>query len=160
MRACSSPHGEEIFHEISASVWNRCPPSIVMHLGSYDTQRNPVANTNYNGWGIIVLITRYLHSGWMIVHLCFDITFANDERSIFCARCIVVTRSDLSLFVCNVGWRKGNPTQYDLRSIAYPPIWDELHAHRSSTRIDLQYSRSFSGPDVSRERGRQCCRYV
>ncbi|KAJ4430034.1 hypothetical protein ANN_22242 [Periplaneta americana] len=23
-------------HEISASVWDRCPPSIVMHLGSYD----------------------------------------------------------------------------------------------------------------------------
>ncbi|KAJ4428960.1 hypothetical protein ANN_25956 [Periplaneta americana] len=23
-------------HEISASIWDRCPPSIVMHLGSYD----------------------------------------------------------------------------------------------------------------------------
>ncbi|KAJ4440391.1 hypothetical protein ANN_08532 [Periplaneta americana] len=28
--------GKEISHEISACVWDRCPPSIVMHLGSYD----------------------------------------------------------------------------------------------------------------------------
>ncbi|KAJ4436970.1 hypothetical protein ANN_17102 [Periplaneta americana] len=34
--------GKEISHEISASVWYRCPPSIVMHLRSYDRDR-------YNG---------------------------------------------------------------------------------------------------------------
>ncbi|KAJ4447305.1 hypothetical protein ANN_09309 [Periplaneta americana] len=28
---------EELSQEISASVWDRCPPSIVMHLGSYDS---------------------------------------------------------------------------------------------------------------------------
>ncbi|KAJ4431095.1 hypothetical protein ANN_19690 [Periplaneta americana] len=28
--------GKKFSHEISASVWDRCPPSIVMHLGSYD----------------------------------------------------------------------------------------------------------------------------
>ncbi|KAJ4426697.1 hypothetical protein ANN_26495 [Periplaneta americana] len=46
-----SSWGKKFSHEISASVWDRCPPSIVMHLGSYDRQRNPVANTSYNGWG-------------------------------------------------------------------------------------------------------------
>ncbi|KAJ4431242.1 hypothetical protein ANN_19839 [Periplaneta americana] len=29
--------GKKFSHEISASVWDRCPPSIVMHLGSYDS---------------------------------------------------------------------------------------------------------------------------
>ncbi|KAJ4445270.1 hypothetical protein ANN_07071 [Periplaneta americana] len=43
--------GKKFPREISASVWDRCPPSIVMHLGRYDRQRNPVANTSYNGWG-------------------------------------------------------------------------------------------------------------
>ncbi|KAJ4433133.1 hypothetical protein ANN_15390 [Periplaneta americana] len=28
--------GKTYSHEISASVWDRCPTSIVMHLGSYD----------------------------------------------------------------------------------------------------------------------------
>ncbi|KAJ4435019.1 hypothetical protein ANN_23592 [Periplaneta americana] len=28
----------------------RCPPSIVMHLGSYDRKRNPVAKASYSGW--------------------------------------------------------------------------------------------------------------
>ncbi|KAJ4427527.1 hypothetical protein ANN_25175 [Periplaneta americana] len=28
--------GKKFSHEISASVWDRCPPSIVMHLGNYD----------------------------------------------------------------------------------------------------------------------------
>ncbi|KAJ4443222.1 hypothetical protein ANN_04890 [Periplaneta americana] len=46
-----SSWGKKFSHEISASVWDRCPPSIVMHLGSYDRYRNPVANTSYNGWG-------------------------------------------------------------------------------------------------------------
>ncbi|KAJ4445162.1 hypothetical protein ANN_06963 [Periplaneta americana] len=31
-----SSWGKKFSHEISASVWDRCPPSIVMHLGSYD----------------------------------------------------------------------------------------------------------------------------
>ncbi|KAJ4442016.1 hypothetical protein ANN_11880 [Periplaneta americana] len=31
-----SSWGKKFSHEISASVWERCPPSIVMHLGSYD----------------------------------------------------------------------------------------------------------------------------
>ncbi|KAJ4429751.1 hypothetical protein ANN_21955 [Periplaneta americana] len=31
-----SSRGKKFSHEISASVWDRCPPSIVMHLGSYD----------------------------------------------------------------------------------------------------------------------------
>ncbi|KAJ4439750.1 hypothetical protein ANN_07878 [Periplaneta americana] len=30
-----SSWGKKFSHEISASVWDRCPPSIVMHLGSY-----------------------------------------------------------------------------------------------------------------------------
>ncbi|KAJ4426155.1 hypothetical protein ANN_26964 [Periplaneta americana] len=46
-----SSWGKTFSHEISASVWDRCPPSIVMHLGSCDRQRNPVANASYNGWG-------------------------------------------------------------------------------------------------------------
>ncbi|KAJ4440384.1 hypothetical protein ANN_08525 [Periplaneta americana] len=29
--------GKKFSHEISASVWDRCPPCIVMHLGSYDS---------------------------------------------------------------------------------------------------------------------------
>ncbi|KAJ4447213.1 hypothetical protein ANN_09215 [Periplaneta americana] len=37
-----SPRGKTFSHEISASVWDRCPPSIVM--------RNPVAKASYNGW--------------------------------------------------------------------------------------------------------------
>ncbi|KAJ4439898.1 hypothetical protein ANN_08027 [Periplaneta americana] len=37
MRAGSSPRGgKEFSHEISASVWDRYPSSIVMHLGNYD----------------------------------------------------------------------------------------------------------------------------
>ncbi|KAJ4430828.1 hypothetical protein ANN_19419 [Periplaneta americana] len=31
-----SSWGKKFSHEILASVWDRCPPSIVMHLGSYD----------------------------------------------------------------------------------------------------------------------------
>ncbi|KAJ4429167.1 hypothetical protein ANN_26170 [Periplaneta americana] len=31
-----SSWGKKFSHEISASVWDRCPPSIVMHSGSYD----------------------------------------------------------------------------------------------------------------------------
>ena len=31
-----SSWGKKFSHEISASVWDRCPPSIVMHLESYD----------------------------------------------------------------------------------------------------------------------------
>ncbi|KAJ4429581.1 hypothetical protein ANN_21751 [Periplaneta americana] len=31
-----SSWGKKFSHEISASVWDLCPPSIVMHLGSYD----------------------------------------------------------------------------------------------------------------------------
>ncbi|KAJ4437821.1 hypothetical protein ANN_13759 [Periplaneta americana] len=31
-----SSWGKKFSHENSASVWDRCPPSIVMHLGSYD----------------------------------------------------------------------------------------------------------------------------
>ncbi|KAJ4436854.1 hypothetical protein ANN_16986 [Periplaneta americana] len=31
-----SSWGKKFSHEISVSVWDRCPPSIVMHLGSYD----------------------------------------------------------------------------------------------------------------------------
>ncbi|KAJ4435331.1 hypothetical protein ANN_17941 [Periplaneta americana] len=31
-----SSWGKKFSHEISASVWDRCPPSIVIHLGSYD----------------------------------------------------------------------------------------------------------------------------
>ncbi|KAJ4433735.1 hypothetical protein ANN_16046 [Periplaneta americana] len=31
-----SSWGKKFSHEISASVWDRCPPSIVMHLASYD----------------------------------------------------------------------------------------------------------------------------
>ncbi|KAJ4441869.1 hypothetical protein ANN_11729 [Periplaneta americana] len=46
-----SSWGKKFSHEISASVWDRCPPSIVMHLGSYDRQRNPVAKASCNGWG-------------------------------------------------------------------------------------------------------------
>ncbi|KAJ4443604.1 hypothetical protein ANN_05278 [Periplaneta americana] len=46
-----SSWGKKFSHEISASAWDRCPPSIVIHLGSYDRYRNPVANTSYNGWG-------------------------------------------------------------------------------------------------------------
>ncbi|KAJ4452070.1 hypothetical protein ANN_03586 [Periplaneta americana] len=33
-----SSWGKKLSHEISASVWDRCPPSIVMHLGSYDSR--------------------------------------------------------------------------------------------------------------------------
>ncbi|KAJ4434906.1 hypothetical protein ANN_23477 [Periplaneta americana] len=31
-----SSWGKKLSHEISANVWDRCPPSIVMHLESYD----------------------------------------------------------------------------------------------------------------------------
>ncbi|KAJ4438234.1 hypothetical protein ANN_14173 [Periplaneta americana] len=31
-----SSWGNKFSHEISASVWDRCPPSIVRHLGNYD----------------------------------------------------------------------------------------------------------------------------
>ncbi|KAJ4428987.1 hypothetical protein ANN_25983 [Periplaneta americana] len=31
-----SSWGKKFSHEISTSVWDRCPPSIMMHLGSYD----------------------------------------------------------------------------------------------------------------------------
>ena len=34
--ACSSPHGEEICSWVSTSVWDRCLPSIVRKVGSYD----------------------------------------------------------------------------------------------------------------------------
>ncbi|KAJ4429785.1 hypothetical protein ANN_21989 [Periplaneta americana] len=33
--------GKQFSHEISASVWDRYPPSIVMHLGSYDSSQQP-----------------------------------------------------------------------------------------------------------------------
>ncbi|KAJ4427251.1 hypothetical protein ANN_24869 [Periplaneta americana] len=36
VRWFESSWGKKFSHEISASVWDRCPPSIVMHLGSYD----------------------------------------------------------------------------------------------------------------------------
>ncbi|KAJ4437125.1 hypothetical protein ANN_17260 [Periplaneta americana] len=31
-----SSWGKKFSHEMLASVWDRCPPSMVMHLGSYD----------------------------------------------------------------------------------------------------------------------------
>ncbi|KAJ4427167.1 hypothetical protein ANN_24783 [Periplaneta americana] len=37
-----SSWGKKFSHEISASVWNRYPPSIVMHLGSYDSTDLPL----------------------------------------------------------------------------------------------------------------------
>ncbi|KAJ4440150.1 hypothetical protein ANN_08288 [Periplaneta americana] len=36
MRSFESSWEKKFSHKISASVWDRCPPSIVMHLGSYD----------------------------------------------------------------------------------------------------------------------------
>ncbi|KAJ4435296.1 hypothetical protein ANN_17906 [Periplaneta americana] len=47
-----SSWAKKFSHEISASVWDRCPPSIVMHLGSYDSiwsesSRQPQAPTEY-----------------------------------------------------------------------------------------------------------------
>ncbi|KAJ4434596.1 hypothetical protein ANN_23158 [Periplaneta americana] len=38
-RCFESSWGKKFSHEISASVWDRCPPSIVMHLGSYDSNQ-------------------------------------------------------------------------------------------------------------------------
>ncbi|KAJ4445243.1 hypothetical protein ANN_07044 [Periplaneta americana] len=35
-RCSESSCGKKFSHEISVSVWDRCPPSIVMQLGSYD----------------------------------------------------------------------------------------------------------------------------
>ncbi|KAJ4439707.1 hypothetical protein ANN_07835 [Periplaneta americana] len=50
-----SQWGKKFSHEISVSVWDRCPPSIVMHLESYDRflmkMLNPyVRNAEKNGW--------------------------------------------------------------------------------------------------------------
>ncbi|KAJ4443016.1 hypothetical protein ANN_04666 [Periplaneta americana] len=36
-----SSWGKKFSHEISASVWDRCPPSIVIYLGNYDRSRLP-----------------------------------------------------------------------------------------------------------------------
>ncbi|KAJ4448949.1 hypothetical protein ANN_00341 [Periplaneta americana] len=35
-----SSWGKKLAHEISTCVWDRCPPSIVMHLGSYDRKND------------------------------------------------------------------------------------------------------------------------
>ncbi|KAJ4442974.1 hypothetical protein ANN_04622 [Periplaneta americana] len=45
--------GKKFSHEISASVWGRCPPRIMMHLGRGGTigSENPVSQISYNGWG-------------------------------------------------------------------------------------------------------------
>ncbi|KAJ4431106.1 hypothetical protein ANN_19701 [Periplaneta americana] len=63
VRWFESSWGKKFSHEISASVWDRCPPSIVMHLGSYEIRLRKPAIT---AGGLIVLTTRYLHSGCMI----------------------------------------------------------------------------------------------
>ncbi|KAJ4429930.1 hypothetical protein ANN_22134 [Periplaneta americana] len=39
VRWFESSCGKKLSHEISASLWDRCLSSIVMHLGSYDRQR-------------------------------------------------------------------------------------------------------------------------
>ncbi|KAJ4443228.1 hypothetical protein ANN_04896 [Periplaneta americana] len=52
-----SSWGKKFSHEISASVWDRCPPSSVMHLGSYDRRthngltctRSSIALVSNNG---------------------------------------------------------------------------------------------------------------
>ncbi|KAJ4441594.1 hypothetical protein ANN_11450 [Periplaneta americana] len=63
-----SSWGKKFSHEISASVWDRCPLSTWgATIGSEIRLRMPAITAG----GIIVLTTRYLHSGWMIVHLCF-----------------------------------------------------------------------------------------
>ncbi|KAJ4445818.1 hypothetical protein ANN_12503 [Periplaneta americana] len=46
-----SSWGKKFSHEISASVWDRCPPSIVMNLGATIGNKNPVTKTSYKDWG-------------------------------------------------------------------------------------------------------------
>ncbi|KAJ4427830.1 hypothetical protein ANN_25609 [Periplaneta americana] len=42
-----SSWGKKFSHEISASVWDRCPPSIVMHLGSNDRTTCELERSEY-----------------------------------------------------------------------------------------------------------------
>ena len=51
-RCFESPCGNKFSQGILASVCDRCQPSIVRHLGSYDRYRILVARTGYNGWWI------------------------------------------------------------------------------------------------------------
>ncbi|KAJ4436882.1 hypothetical protein ANN_17014 [Periplaneta americana] len=49
-----SSWGKEFSHGISSSVWDRCPPSIVMHLGSYDRRGD---DTKGYATGTILFVT-------------------------------------------------------------------------------------------------------
>ncbi|KAJ4451214.1 hypothetical protein ANN_02674 [Periplaneta americana] len=51
-------------HEISANAWDRCPPSIVMHLGATIVAKIRFRKPAITAGRIIVLTTQYLHSGW------------------------------------------------------------------------------------------------
>ncbi|KAJ4435848.1 hypothetical protein ANN_18467 [Periplaneta americana] len=51
VRWFESSWGKKFSHEISTSVWDRCPPSIVMHLGSYDSiGRSIAADLAFRPW--------------------------------------------------------------------------------------------------------------
>ncbi|KAJ4432521.1 hypothetical protein ANN_21143 [Periplaneta americana] len=87
-RRFESSCGKKFSHELSASVWDQCPPSmptqhrdaaitagriiVLRYLHSGWMIVHPsVVKVSYNGWEDHRANTRYLHSDWMIVHLCF-----------------------------------------------------------------------------------------
>ncbi|KAJ4440106.1 hypothetical protein ANN_08239 [Periplaneta americana] len=84
MRAGSSPHGERNFGQCMG-------PVPTQHRDALEELRQ-VAKIRFRkpaitGGGIIVLTTRYLHTGWMIVHLYFgmwniNFAFYRSEKSI------------------------------------------------------------------------------
>ncbi|KAJ4448826.1 hypothetical protein ANN_00217 [Periplaneta americana] len=48
-----SSWGKKFSHEISASVWDRCPPSIVMHLGSYNRYSGTILKDLPDQWRML-----------------------------------------------------------------------------------------------------------
>ncbi|KAJ4426817.1 hypothetical protein ANN_26616 [Periplaneta americana] len=80
-------------HEISVSVWDRWPSSIVMHLGSYDLVRK----ARYNGWGYDHPNKRYLNSCWTIVHLCFVMRMRGQQPAEYAIRKVQDNREGLEL---------------------------------------------------------------
>ncbi|KAJ4428372.1 hypothetical protein ANN_24391 [Periplaneta americana] len=85
MRAGSSPHGRRNFLMKFRPVYGTgAHPASSCICGATIGSENSVLETSYNGKeGNIVLTTRYRHSDWMIVHLCFGMwtTSASSSNS-------------------------------------------------------------------------------
>ncbi|KAJ4432362.1 hypothetical protein ANN_20981 [Periplaneta americana] len=93
--------GKKFSHEISASVWDRCPPSIVMHLGSYASwdKIRPL---------LMKLVT--FHSSFLSGNYIDRSQKSAEQRN---ACCIVDQKFSILILVVNDGFMRAEEILYD-----------------------------------------------